>query len=68
MTQHHRISGSGFVSSNTSVSSSMANMSRAPFLQHTMVKDILDLYPEAASIVDPSTGKLPIVMAIENGK
>ena len=68
VTQHHRISGSGLVSSNTSVSSSMANMSRAPFLQHTMVKDILDLYPEAASIVDPSTGKLPIVMAIENGK
>jgi len=68
VTQHHRISGSGFVSSNTSVSSSMANMARAPFLQHTMVKDILDLYPEAASIVDPSTGKLPIVMAIENGK
>ena len=33
-----------------------------------MVKDILELYPEAASIVDPSTGKLPIVMAIENGK
>jgi len=67
----HRISGSsGFMSSNnnTSVSSSMANMARAPFLQHTMVKDILDLHPGAASIVDPSTGKLPIVMAIENGK
>jgi len=65
----HRISGSQLnSSSNTSVSSSMANMARAPFLQHTMVKDILDLYPEAASIVDPSTGKLPIVMAIENGK
>eukprot|EP00573_Skeletonema_grethae_P011505 CAMPEP_0201711444 /NCGR_PEP_ID=MMETSP0578-20130828/59143_1 /ASSEMBLY_ACC=CAM_ASM_000663 /TAXON_ID=267565 /ORGANISM="Skeletonema grethea, Strain CCMP 1804" /LENGTH=1162 /DNA_ID=CAMNT_0048200495 /DNA_START=58 /DNA_END=3546 /DNA_ORIENTATION=- len=64
----HRISGSGFISSTTSVSSSMANMARAPFLQHTMVKDILDLHPGAASMVDPSTGKLPIVMAIENGK
>ncbi|KAL7446872.1 hypothetical protein ACHAXM_011443 [Skeletonema potamos] len=68
VTQHHRISGSGFISPNTSVSSSMANMARAPFLQHTMVKDILELYPKAASIVDPSTGKLPIVLAIENGK
>ena len=68
VTQHHRISRSGNISSNTSVSSSMANMSRAPFLEHTMVKDVLDLYPKAASVVDPSTGKLPIVMAIENGK
>jgi hypothetical protein len=51
-----------------SVSSSMANMDREPFSQHTMVKDILEFYPKAASIVDPSTGKLPIVLAIENGK
>ena len=68
---YHRRSGSekgGLLLPNDSVSSSMTNMGREPFLQHTMVKDILELYPKAASIVDPSTGKLPIVMAIENGK
>ena len=68
VTQNLIISGSGYISPNTSISSAMANMARAPFLQHTMVKDILELCPKAASIVDPSTGKLPIVLAIENGK
>lgn len=41
---------------------------REPFMQQTIVRDLLDLYPEAASIVDDRTGKLPIVLAIENGK
>jgi len=49
-------------------SSITANIAREPFLQHTMVRDILELYPEAASVVDESTGKLPIVLAIEHGK
>jgi hypothetical protein len=38
------------------------------FLMHTMVRDVLALYPEGASVVDSRTGKLPIVLAIENGK
>ena len=41
---------------------------REPFMQQTIVRDLLDLYPEAASVVDGRTGKLPIVLAIENGK
>jgi len=45
-----------------------ANIAREPFLQHTMVRDVLSLYPEAASVVDDRTGKLPIVLAIEHGK
>jgi len=51
--------------SNSSIS---ANIAREPFLQHTMVCDILELYPVAASIIDDRTGKLPIVLAIEHGK
>jgi hypothetical protein len=38
------------------------------FLQHTMVRDVLALYPAGASVVDSRTGKLPIVLAVENGK
>jgi len=52
----------------TSNSSISANIAREGFLQHTMVKDVLDLYPAAASVVDDRTGKLPIVLAIEHGK
>ena len=48
--------------------SSMGHLSREPFLEHTMVQDVLALYPSAASVVDDRTGKLPIVLAIENGK
>ena len=51
--------------SNSSIS---ANIVQEGFLQHTMVKDVLELYPAAASIVDHRTGKLPIVLAIEHGK
>lgn len=49
-------------------SSMTANIAREPFLQHTMVRDILELYPMAAGVVDDRTGKLPIVLAIEHGK
>jgi hypothetical protein len=38
------------------------------FLQPTMVRDVLALYPAGASVVDSRTGKLPIVLAVENGK
>lgn len=38
------------------------------FLQHTMVRDVLALYPAGAAVVDTRTGKLPIVLAVENGK
>jgi hypothetical protein len=38
------------------------------FLQHTMVRDVLALYTAGASVVDNRTGKLPIVLAVENGK
>ncbi|KAL7522339.1 hypothetical protein ACHAWX_007023 [Stephanocyclus meneghinianus] len=38
------------------------------FLQHTMVRDVLALYTAGAAVVDNRTGKLPIVLAIENGK
>ena len=51
--------------SNSSISASIA---REPFLQHTMVRDVLNLYPAAAAVVDDRTGKLPIVLAIEHGK
>ena len=33
-----------------------------------MVCDVLALHPDAAGVVDPRTGKLPIVLAIEHGK
>jgi hypothetical protein len=56
------------ISRSKSNSSISANMVQESFLQHTMVKDVLELYPAAASIVDHRTGKLPIVLAIEHGK
>jgi len=59
---------SGTFSSIGSVTSQMGNIQRQPFLQHTIIRDVLELYPEAASVVDNHTGKLPIVLAIENGK
>jgi hypothetical protein len=51
-------------------SSSSASMmgGEESFLQHTMVRDVLALYPAGASVVDSRTGKLPIVLAVENGK
>ena len=51
-------------------SGSSASMmgSEESFLQHTMVRDVLALYPAGASVVDNRTGKLPIVLAVENGK
>ncbi len=60
--------GSGLFYRSVSNSSLTADMAREPFLQHTVVRDILILYPAAASIVDNVTGKLPIVLAIEHGK
>ncbi|KAL3763636.1 hypothetical protein ACHAWU_009060 [Discostella pseudostelligera] len=60
--------GSGLIYRSASNSSLSADMAREPFLQHTIVRDILNLYPGAASIVDNLTGKLPIVLAIEHGK
>jgi len=38
------------------------------FLRHTAVRDVLELHPAAASAVDPVTGKLPVVLAVESGK
>jgi hypothetical protein len=52
----------------SSSTTSMGNLAREPFLQHTMVRDVLALYPGAASVVDDRTGKLPIVLAVETGK
>ena len=52
----------------TSNSSISANIAREGFLQHTMVKDVLEMFPAAASVIDDRTGKLPIVLAIEHGK
>ena len=56
------------ISRSMSNSSISANIVQEGFLQHTMVKDVLELYPVAASIVDHRTGKLPLVLAIEHGK
>jgi len=58
----------GFISRSGSNASISANIAREPFLQHTMVRDVLALHPHAASVVDDRTGKLPIVLAIEHGK
>jgi len=67
---NHGISSSVVTSLNNSLHSvsSTVRASKEPFLRHTMVRDILALYPTAASVVDDRTGKLPIVLAIENGK
>jgi hypothetical protein len=63
-----RNNSSSFISRSGSNSSISANIAREPFLQHTMVRDVLNLYPLAVSVVDDRTGKLPIVLAIEHGK
>ncbi|KAL7554783.1 hypothetical protein ACHAWF_018322 [Thalassiosira exigua] len=61
--------GRGALARTVSHSSISANIARErSFLQHTMVRDVLELYPEAASVVDDRTGKLPVVLAIEHGK
>ncbi|KAL7464865.1 hypothetical protein ACHAXS_005188, partial [Conticribra weissflogii] len=67
---NHGISSSVGTSLNNSLHSVSSTMraSKEPFLRHTMVRDVLALYPTAASVVDDRTGKLPIVLAIENGK
>ena len=44
------------------------NILREPFLQHTMICNVLTLHPDAAGVVDPHTGKLPSLLAIEHGK
>ncbi|KAL9182444.1 hypothetical protein ACHAXT_013096 [Thalassiosira profunda] len=36
-------------------------------IQHSMVRDVLALYPAAAATVDPHTGQLPVVLAVEHG-
>ncbi|KAL3812159.1 hypothetical protein ACHAXA_000928 [Cyclostephanos tholiformis] len=60
--------GVAMIPRSTSNSSMSANIVQEEFLQHTIVKDVLELYPAAASIVDHRTGKLPVVLAIEHGK
>ena len=57
--------GSSLIRSGSGVSMTGGEES---FLQHTMVRDVLALYPAGASVVDHRTGKLPIVLAVENGK
>lgn len=67
-TSSNNLQTAGYISRSGSNSSISANIAREPFLQHTMVRDVLNLYPEAASVVDDRTGKLPIILAIEHGK